>query len=105
MNFKPHLPVAFGIACFHFGIGLFTSLCAAGQADSLDQPHGCGWIITADIFAFPFGPAYDWLVDHAGIGFTFERFVLPAMLLQSFCWGLFLSAFFGRFFRHEKHEA
>ncbi|MDR3457744.1 MAG: hypothetical protein P4N60_09885 [Verrucomicrobiae bacterium] len=93
MKLKPHLPVALGIAFFHFGIGFVTSLGAAGQEDSLGQPHGYGWIIAADIFTFPFGPAYDWLVDHAGMAFAFEGLILPAMLVQSFCWGLFLSAF------------
>ena len=105
MKLKPHLPIAFGVAYFHFCIGLITSACAAGQADSLGQPHGYGWIIAADIFTFPFGPAYDWLVGHAGIGFTFERLILPAMLFQSLCWGLVLSAFFRNAFHHDKPVA
>ena len=105
MKLKPYLPIALGIAFFHFCIGFITSLWAAGQADSLGQPHGYGWIIVADIFTFPIGPAYDWLVDHVGIGFTFEHLILPAMLLQSFCWGLILSAFFRSAFWHEKPVA
>jgi hypothetical protein len=105
MKLRPHLPVALGIAFFHFCFGFITSLFGAGQADSLGQPHGYGWIIAADIFTFPFGLAYDWLVAHAGIGFTFERFILPAMLFQSICWGLFLSALFRRVFQHERPVA
>jgi hypothetical protein len=105
MKLKPYIPVALGIAFFHFCIGFITLLSAAGQADSLGQPHGYGWIIAADIFTFPFGPAYDWLVDHAGIGFTFEHLILPAMLFQSICWGLFLSALFRRVFQHERPVA
>ena len=105
MKLKPHLPVAVAIGVVHFGIGFITSIYAAGQADSLGQPHGYSWIITADIFTFPFGPAYDWLVDHAGIGFSFDWLVLPAMLFQSFCWGLLLSVFFRRIFHHEKSVA
>jgi len=52
MKLKPHLPVAFSIAFFHFCIGFITSLFGAGQADSLGQPHGNGWIIAAEIFSF-----------------------------------------------------
>ena len=93
MKLKPNLPVAAVIAVFHFGIGFITSLYAAGQADSLGQPHGYGWIVLVDIFLFPFGQIWDGLLPYAHLT---DGLVMPAMFVQSACSGLAISLLFHR---------
>ena len=91
MKLKPNLLIAAVITASHFGIGFITSLRAAEQADSLGQPHGYGWIVSADIFTFPLAQIWDALVPHIHLS---DTLVMPAMLIQSACWGLAISSFF-----------
>jgi hypothetical protein len=91
MKTKPNPAIAMVIAALHFGIGIITSLAAAGQADSLGQPHGYGWINSADIFTFPLTQIWDALNAHFHLP---DGLVAPAMLIQSACWGVVLSLFF-----------
>ena len=91
MKLKPNPAIAVVIAAIHFGIGFITSIAAAGQADSLGQPHGYGWIILSDIFTFPLTPIWDALDNHFHFS---DGSVVTAMLIQSVCWGVVISLFF-----------
>jgi hypothetical protein len=93
MKLKPNPAIAAVVAAIHFGIGFITSIYAAGQADSLGQPHGYGWIVSADIFTFPLTQIWAALVSHIHLS---DGLVMPAMLIQSACWGLAISLFFPR---------
>jgi hypothetical protein len=91
MKIKPNPAIAVVIAAIHFGIGFITSIAAAGQEDSLGQPHGYGWIILSDIFTFPLTQIWDVLDTHFHLS---DGLVVPTMLIQSVCWGMALSLFF-----------
>jgi hypothetical protein len=91
MNLILRFVVAAVIAAIHFGVGFFTSIYAAGQADSLGQPHGYGWIISADIFVFPLSLIPDSLWGSLHLP---DAIVLCAMLTQSAGWGLVISLLF-----------
>jgi hypothetical protein len=96
MQMKPQfvivqLIVAVIIAAIHFAVGFETSLYAAGQEDSLGNPHGYGWIIAADVFVFPLLLIWDFFHQYLHLS---ERFIFPLMIFQSVCWGVVLSLFF-----------
>ena len=93
MTLKPNLLAAGVIGVIHFGATVITSLAAAGQADSLGQPHGYGWIVSSDILAFPLSVTWEAFQRH----FSFsDGVVMPVLFIQSLCWGVFLSMLFSR---------
>jgi hypothetical protein len=96
MTLKPNPATAAVIGMIHFGATFVISLLAAGQADSLGRPHGRGWIISADILAFPISAMWDTLQRH----FSFsDGYATSILLVQSMCWGFFFTMLFSR--RHD----
>jgi hypothetical protein len=99
MMLKPNLPAAGIIGSIHFVATFITSLSAAGQADSLGQPHGHGWIVSSYILAFPLSVMWDRLQPRFSIS---DGVVLPILFVQSLCWGVVLSIFISR--RRKAHR-
>ena len=91
MRLKLNVPIAAAIAYLHLCMGLITSMLAAGQADSLGQPHGYGWIISAHIVVFPLWIVGDFLQQHFSIP---DWLALTALVLQSACWGVIITLMF-----------
>jgi hypothetical protein len=91
MTLKPNLFAAGVIAGIHFGATVITSLAAAGQSDSLGQPHDYGWIVSSDILAFPLSVTWETFQRH----FSFsDGVVMPILFIQSLCWGVVISMLF-----------
>jgi hypothetical protein len=93
MTLKPNPLAALLIGAIHFIASVFTLLAAAGQADSLGQPHGYGWIVSSHVLAFPLSAVWDTLQPH----FSFsDGIVMPVLFIQSLCWGVLISMLFSR---------